>query len=71
MHKRYAGYHPDPPGGGIASALAAPGRIRYPFNNNNAREEGATIYLQGVFRVAETAPSLLPLHELTPYEQCA
>lgn len=25
---RYTGYHPDPPGGGIASALAAPGRIR-------------------------------------------
>lgn len=27
-HVRYAGYHPDPPGGGIATALAAPGRIR-------------------------------------------
>lgn len=27
-HVRYAGYHPDPPGGGIATAPAAPGRIR-------------------------------------------
>lgn len=28
---RYAGYHPDPPGGGIATAPAAPGRIRAVF----------------------------------------